>query len=108
MSEKMTKSEKSLLLYFETRYVDYLGRVMIEQMNTEDRIIAKEWKDKGYIEYGRIVQKDWNRDGSYSVKLSDRALADAHKLRKERAEQWWDNKGYTRTMDLLEMGEIDE
>jgi len=43
---KMTKNERSLLLYLETRAVDYGGIVDTRHMNQDDMEIAKEWNKK--------------------------------------------------------------
>ena len=77
----MTKTELSLLLFFESRYVNYAGRVNTDHMNDEDFAIARRWSARSYIEFGRICSADIDADGAYYVLMSDDAVADAHKER---------------------------
>ena len=42
-NKPLSKDEKSLLLFLETRAVDYGGRVNVQHMNLEDMEIAKRW-----------------------------------------------------------------
>lgn len=99
----MTKDEKSLLLFFETRQVDYGGRVNIQHMNNEDGDIAEKWNKKGFIGFGRIVIRNHNSDGTHWCKLSDEAFKIAHKLRFERANRMWENKTWLSTGESREM-----
>lgn len=99
----MTKEEKSLLLFLETRAVDYGGRVNTLHMNGEDFDIAKRWDEEGFVGFGRIVARNHNSDGSHWVKLSDEAWKLAHKERKARAKRMWDNKTWLSTKDSMEM-----
>ena len=93
----MTNQEISLLLYLETRAVDFAGRVASEKMNDDDRAIAKRWAEKGYIQFGRIIMEDVNREGALWVKLSPQAMLDAHAERAARAERMWAARNFTTT-----------
>jgi len=52
--KNMTSDERSLLLYFETRMVDYGGLIDVKHMNNVDRDIADKWNEEGFIKSGRI------------------------------------------------------
>lgn len=52
--DTMTSDERSLLLYFETRAVDYGGLIDTKHMDNEDREIADKWNEEGFIKSGRI------------------------------------------------------
>ena len=91
---------KSLLLYLETRAVDYSGRVDGRYMNDEDTEMAKKWNDEGYLEFGRVCSDDLRSNaGSLSVHLSEQAYADVARFRKERAERGWKNRNYRTTKE---------
>ncbi len=100
--QNLDKDEESLLLFLETRAVDYGGRVNMMHMNQEDMKIANDWDDAGFISFGRIVVRNHNSDGTYWVKLSDDAWKVAHRLRKERAKRMWDNKTWLGTKESME------
>ncbi len=99
----MSRDEKSLLLFLETRQVDYGGRVNLVHMNKEDIDIAKKWNDKGFIGFGRIVARNINSDGSSWCKLSDEVWKLAHKERKARAKRRWENRTWVSTKDSMEV-----
>jgi len=101
--EKMSKDEKSLLLFLETRQVDYGGRVKIDHMNGEDMEIVKSWKKSKFIGFGRIVIRNHNSDGTHWCKLSEEAIKIAHELRIERANRMWENKTWLSTEESKEM-----
>jgi len=89
---KMTKEERSLLLYLETCLVDNYGKVCLAKMNSEDLEIAKRWSEERFIQFGRISFKDIIRKShdkmcSYWVLFSDRAWKLAHEERKVRSER---------------------
>lgn len=94
----MTKDERSLLLYLETRAVDHAGLVDHRQMNDEDREIAKKWSEIGFIQYGRVayytITKETETDW---VKLSDAAFELAHQERKARSERLWEKRSWMST-----------
>lgn len=79
-----TKDEKSLLLYLESRAVDYGGAVDSSHMNAEDFQLARRWNDSGFIRFGRIYSKDVTGNLTNWVILSDEAWAEAHAERRAR------------------------
>lgn len=100
---EMSKDERSLLLFLETRAVDYGGRVKEAHMNKEDFKIAEKWNEEGFIEFGRIVARNINTDGGHWVKLSDDAWKLAQEERKARATRMWENRTWISTEDSREM-----
>lgn len=101
--ERMSKDEKSLLLFLETRAVDYGGRVNLAHMNEGDIKIAEKWNKDGLIEFGRIVIRNCNSDGTHWVKLSVNAFSIAHELRLQRANRMWENRTWLSTKDNIEI-----
>ena len=99
----MTKDEKSLLLFLETRQVDYGGRVNIQHMNKTDMKIGERWNKQGFVGFGKIVMRNHNSDGTHWCKLSDDAFKVAVKLRRERADRMWQNKTWLSTEENREM-----
>jgi hypothetical protein len=99
----MTKDEKSLLLFLETRAVDYGGRVNLQHMNQDDVKIAEKWNEEGFLEFGRIVIRNHNSDGTHWVKLTNEAFRVAHKLRRERADRMYQNRTWLSTKESKEM-----
>jgi len=95
----MSDDEKSLLLFLETRAVDYDGRVKTAHMNKEDFEIAERWNKDGFVQFGRIRASDINNDGSHWVRLSDQAWISAHSLRQERGKRRWDKRRYQTTAE---------
>lgn len=100
---QLTKEQKSLLLFLETRAVDYGGRVNISHMNAQDMIIAEKWNEEGFLAFGRIVFRNHNNDGTHWVKLTPEAWIEAHKERMIRAKRMWDNRTWVSTKDSMEM-----
>ena len=101
--ETMSKDERSLLLFFESRAVDYCGRVDIRRMNTEDMEIAKRWNEEKFIQFGRIVIRHHNSDGTHWCILSEEAWILAHLERKERHKRLWLKKNWLSTTDSAEI-----
>jgi hypothetical protein len=95
----MGKDERSLLLYFEARAVDYGGRYNPAQMNEIDNAFAAEWQRVGLIKFGRIIADDHNRDGSMWVRVSPEAMALAQEERRERAARLWKKRVYQTTAE---------
>ena len=87
--EEMTRDEKSLLLFLETRVVDYWGKVDTRHMNDEDMEIARRWSKEGFIEFGRIAFKDVSKRGTHWCRLSEKAWRLVHQERRIRAERGW-------------------
>ena len=91
--EDMTKHERELLLYLESRCVDNSGRIDHRQVNKEDIDKLKEWEESGFIAYGRLptetfmdklgVIPNW----STFVVLSATAWNMAHRERGNRAKR---------------------
>lgn len=99
--EKMSKGERSLLLYFEARAVDHRGSIDIRRMNAFDISLAKKWNDSGFVRFGRIAMHDVVEDKSHWCELSEEAWALAHQERKNRAKRMekqrkWEKAGETR------------
>lgn len=98
MSE-MTREERGLLLYLETRSVDYCGRVDQRRMNQADFEIVERWNKEGFISFGRIVHADAKESGAYWCRLHDEAISKAAELRRELAEKGWQGKMYETTAE---------
>jgi len=82
--DNMSKDEKSLLLYLESRVVDNGGQVDTRHMNAEDRKIASRWRDCGFICYGRIPFIMIKNNSTHFVILSNKAWLLASECRKAR------------------------
>lgn len=95
--KNMSADERSLLLYLESCSVDYGGRTNQLRMNDEDREIASRWHEEGFIQQGRIVARDHNKDGTTWVKLSEEAWKLAHEERRERNKRMWERRRYLTT-----------
>jgi len=97
-ANEMSKDEKSLLLYLETRAVDYGGKVDTRHMNDIDFDIAKEWNREGFVKFGRIKSDDIMQpnENHYCV-LSDEAFELAHQERKNRSIRMWAKKRWKTT-----------
>lgn len=101
--ETMTKKEKSLLLYLETRAVDYSGRVDSKYMNDEDFTLAKSWNEEGFIQFGRVSAEYNITQGMYWCKLSEEAWKLASDERRNRAEGGWKSRWWKTTEEQREM-----
>jgi hypothetical protein len=95
----MTSAEESLLLYLDTRAVDHGGRITDENLNNEDRAIARQWAVEGYIGYGRIKMAYCQPGKTTWVRLSPKAHDDAAKLRRARAVRGWNGRNYEPSRD---------
>ena len=95
----MTKDEISLILYLETRIVDRIGRVDMEQINDVDLEIINKWKSEGLIQFGRIKIKDHNSDGTHWVDFSEKAWDLAHSQRQARGKRMVIERNYERTSE---------
>lgn len=100
---KMSRDERSLLLYLETRAVDCGGRVDTIRMNQDDFDIAKKWNDEGFIRFGRIVMRHHNSEGTHWCLFSDDAWKLAHQERKARWERIWLKKDWLTTEDNIDV-----
>lgn len=85
----MTKDERSLLLYLETRAVDYGGKVDTRHMNKEDMELAKQWNQEGFVRFGRIKFHDIDTftKSTHWCEFSDEAWELAHKEKRARYER---------------------
>lgn len=88
----MTKNELSLLLYLETRAVDYAGVIDQCKLNDDDRDTLDKWTTEGFVQSGRICFHDIEKMNPNSFKkpthwvvLSDEAWTAAHAERRARA-----------------------
>ncbi len=104
--KNMSNDERSLLLFLETRAVDYGGRVNTKHMNKEDFSIAKTWDKEKFISFCRIVLRDVNKDGTHGVKLSEEAWNLAHKERRARFERLWARRNWITTKENIEVNGI--
>lgn len=86
---EMSKDERSLLLYFETREVDQRCAVHTQHMNADDMAIAKHWNEIGFVKFGRIASDclPMPSGSTHWCKLSEDAWRLAHQERKDCAER---------------------
>ena len=86
---EMSRDERSLLLYLETRAVDHGGLVTTPQMNATDFENVEKWKAVGFIEFGRLTHESIEklRGSTHWVKLSEKAWLFAHQERRNRYER---------------------
>ena len=85
----MSKDEKSLLLFLETRAVDHAGKIQTVHMNEDDFKIAERWNKKAFIKFGRIAFEDTDKSGTHWCSLSEEAWTLAAAERKARATRTW-------------------
>lgn len=95
--DDMTRDERSLLLYLETRAVDYGGKVDARHMNKEDMEIARGWNKSGFLKFGRIKFHDIDKGGTHWCELSDEAWVLVAMERKRRC---------SRIMATLSFGKV--
>lgn len=95
--ETMTRDERSLLLYFESRAVDNSGRIDMRRMNKYDREIAEKWNSEGFARFGRIAAEYLTDQGTHWCHLSDEAWRLVHAERKARAAHTWENRRWQTT-----------
>ncbi len=57
----MTKDERSLLMFLETREVDHIGLVAPAHMNAADFAIAEKWDKAGLVKFGRLKSHEMDR-----------------------------------------------
>ena len=91
---KITKDERSLLLFFETCAVDRAGKVDTRRMNDDDMKIGSAWNENDFVRFGRIKFTDISKPPSrllpnytHWCELSEEAWKEAHKERRARAER---------------------
>lgn len=69
----LTKIERNLLLYLETRAVDHGGLILRDHMNADDLAIAQHWNEVGFIQFSRVPFKLIRSGLTHAVILSDAA-----------------------------------
>lgn len=88
LCESLTKEEKSLILYIETRAVDHDSMIDTKQINATDEQILKKYHNEGWIKYGRVHSNHAIKTGKgMYVLLSDELFEIAAELRKQRAKR---------------------
>ena len=97
--ETMNADERNLLLYLETRAVDYGGIVDLKHMNKEDMKIADKWNAEGFIKSGRIKFHSITSEGSYWCELSEEAWKLAHAERRARCKRIMSKRPIDKTCD---------
>lgn len=95
----MTKDERSLLLYLETRAVDHGGLVTTPQMNADDFAILDRWKESGFMQFGRLTVASIEklRGATHWVRLSEAAWKLAHEARRARCERVYGSRTWETT-----------
>lgn len=95
----LSRIEKSLLIYLETRIVDHFGIVDTRHMNDEDMNIAEKWDKDGFITFKRLPAKYvFNKihgtvKNTHSVWFSEDAWIAAHKERRNRGNRMLAKQG---------------
>jgi len=103
--DTMTSDEKRLLLYLETRAVDYGGKVDAQHMNKEDFDIVQKWNEEGFVKFGRIkfhsITKGKGRTScvSYWCELSDEAWKLVHLERRAKCKRIMSRQPINKTCD---------
>jgi len=97
--DTMTSDERNLLLYLETRAVDFGGKVDTKHMNKEDMDIAKKWNDEGFVKFGRIKFHSIVDRSTHWCELSDEAWNIAHAERKARCVRIMSEQTIDKTCD---------
>ncbi len=92
--EEMSKTERSLLLFFEACLVDHNGKVNTRHINDEDSTIAKQWSKEGLILYGRICFDDIKGHETHYVRFSENAWTMAHYERRRRSDRMFSKTTY--------------
>lgn len=88
--EKMSRDERSLLLYFECCAVDNGGLTESNKMNKEDFEIAEKWNKSGFISFSRLTYKSIQllvKKNAHRVFLSEDAWKLAHQERRARSDR---------------------
>jgi len=100
---EMSKDERSLLLFLETRAVDFGGRVDTRHMNDIDMAIANRWNKESFVSFGRIVIRHHNSQGTHWCKLSEEAWELAHAERRQRELRLWHKRSWITTAENREV-----
>ena len=99
--EEMDRKERSLLVYLETRCVDYGGSIDPRHVNDQDFALLTLWSmsEEGFIKFGRISSKDINQTQTHWVELSDEAWKLAHEERRNRARRTAENRYWNKARE---------
>jgi len=89
-----------LLLYCETRCVDYGGLLDHRHINTEDRAVLKTWDRTGYVKSGRVALEFVGGSQSIWCRLSEDAWTEAHRQRRLRAERMFKDRRWRGTIEI--------
>ena len=98
---KMSKDERSLILFFESASVAYGGRLNTAHMNADDIKIAEDWTDEKFVTFSRIASHFLKGDKTHSVVLSDDAWRIAHEERRQRFNRLYLKKNWLTTSEYL-------
>lgn len=71
----LSKQEARLLVYLESRAVDYGGVVDMSRMDGDETPIAEKWNDEGFIWFGEKKDPGGKRGFNHYVVLSEEAWA---------------------------------
>ena len=96
--DTMTSDERNLLLYLETRAVDYGGIVDTKHMNKEDMEIAEKWDKEGFVKFGHIKFHSITV-GTHWCELSEEAWNLAHTERRARCKRMMTKQTIDKTCD---------
>lgn len=94
-----TRDQKSLILFLETRVVDYAGRIQMAHMSADDTAQAEVWAKAGFIGFGRIACQDINRGGTHWVAFTDEAWDAAHRERRAKGKRMHQKRSYQTTQE---------
>lgn len=94
-----SKVKINVLLYLETRLVDYGGRVDMRRINGEDQAAIDQMVEDGLILFSRICAADCKPDSSHAVSFTDEAWQFAHSFRKMRADRSEVQRNYRTTAE---------
>ena len=81
---EMSRDERSLLLYFESRAVDHGGLVDARRINDSDFKLAQGWDTQGFVSFGRLASEYLTAQSSHWCHLSQEAWELAHEERRAR------------------------
>lgn len=98
---ELTKDDRSLLLYLESRAVDNSGAVHTQHMNADDMAIAEKWNADGFVSFGRIASEylPLPSGSTHWCVLSEAAWQAAHDERQARAIRGWNNRIWKSTTE---------
>lgn len=97
--DTMTSDERNLLLYLETRAVDYGGKVDAQHMNKEDFDIVQKWNKEGFVKFGRIKFHSIIGKSTHWCELSEEAWNLAHAERRARCKRIMSKQTIDKTCD---------